>query len=223
MNFLNKTILGSAISLGLLLSSNMAFAQEASQGTTHPSNDMTQLRQSAEEQAKKIMDLTASGADESVLLREVSRYQAQLSLLKVASEIEKTKQDMETERLKFQVEQAKSNAELNSAKRGGMNAATQSMGMPNAMSMPDGSMPKRPMSATEKAMDVKLVSVYSFGSKRLAEFSSDEFGVVTLESGGRLPSGATVEAIDSNSALLKFRGKTKHIHLSAGKTKEETK
>ena len=167
--------------------------------------EVERMRAAAEAQALRITQMTAAGADESVLLREVSRYQARLSLLNAAAEVEKAQQEMISDRTKFQLEQAKTQAELAAAKTPAL--------APGAVGQPGVAGSVLPQ---EEKLDVSLLGVYSFGGKRLAEVSSSEFGSMAVEAGTTLPNGARVSSITDRSVVIVHRGKRSTIYLSSG-------
>ena len=170
--------------------------------------EVERMRAAAEAQALRITQMTASGADESVLLREVSRYQARLSLLNAAAEVEKAQQEMVSDRTKFQLEQAKTQAELAAAKTPAL--APGAVGLPGQPGVAGSVLPQ------EEKLDVSLLGVSSFGGKRLAEVSSSEFGSMAVEAGATLPNGARVSSITDRSVVIVHRGKRSTIYLSGG-------
>lgn len=179
-----------------------------------PNSDVERLRADSEAQALRIAEMTAAGADESVLLREISRYRAKLSLLNVASQVEKAQQTMASDRLKFQVEQAKSQAELQSTR-------APAAGAVNGAPMLPGS--QMPLPAVEEKVDVSLVGVSSFAGKRIAEVSSPEFGRVMVEVGASLPNGARVTSITDSAMVITYRGKRQNVYFSAPDVSAEKK
>lgn len=173
-----------------------------------PDPDVTRLRAESQAQALRIAQLTAEGADESVLLREVSRYRAKLQLLNVASQVDKAQQTIASDRLKFELDQAKAKAELQSA-----NAPVPST--PGAVGVPGvPGQPGAPL--VENKPDFSLVGVSSFSGKRMAEVVSPDFGSVSVEVGATLPNGARVTSITDGSMVVTHRGKRHTVYLTAG-------
>lgn len=176
-----------------------------------PDPEVDRLRAESQAQAMRIAELTAAGADESILLREVSRYRAKLQLLNVASQVDKAQQTMASDRLKFELEQAKAKAELSSTQTPALVApgAVGGPGVPGLVGQPS-------VQPVEAKPDFSLVGVSSFAGKRMAEVVSPEFGSVSVEVGSTLPNGARVTSITDSSVVVSHRGKRQTVHLSAG-------
>lgn len=165
------------------------------------------LQQEAEDHAARIARLTASSADESTILREVSRYQARLSLLNIASKVEAAQQQMAANRAKFQVEQAKIISELAASQQpaaiaGGASANVAAAGQTQGQTQEQAEM-----------NPYTLVGVSSFGQRTLAQISGPA-GTQLVEAGAMLGDGYRVSRITSDSVVLTHKGRRHTLYLS---------
>lgn len=181
-------------------------AQPAAPAPAVPaSQDVQRLQVQVDNHAQRIAQMTSQSADESAILREISRYNAQLSLLNAASKVETAQQQMEANRTKFQVEQAKTLGELSGAKAPA-GAASLAPGLAGSSSSPLATQPEK--------IPYTLIGVSSFGERILAQLAGPA-GTQTVELGAVLGDGYRVSRIASDSVVLLHKGRRHTLYLSA--------
>ena len=174
------------------------------QGASDP--EILRLQREAEQSAERIAQMTSSSADESAILREIARYQARLSLLNVVSKVETTQQQMATSRAKFEVEQAKTLGELNTAQT--------LLPTPGLPAQP-GSSPDASLGEVDniQEMPYTLVGLSSFGERSIAQIAGP-VGTQSVEVGSVIGEGYRVSRVSSDSVVLTYEGKRHTLYLS---------
>jgi type IV pilus biogenesis protein PilP len=147
------------------------------------------------------------------LLQKVSRDNARLLLMSNAAKVETLEQEMAAKRLKFEIDQAKARAELAEAKMvpGSLVAlpgapGAGATGVPGASQAPAAPAPP----------SYTLLGVSSFGDRTLAELSSMDFGVMSVEPGTTLPDGGRVVSISPTHVVVRRGGKSEKIYIGTG-------
>lgn len=167
--------------------------------------EVARLQREAEAHAQRIAQMTSNSADESAILREVARYQARLSLLNVVSKVESTQQQMASSRAKFEVEQAKTLSELNSAQ------PSLPVPAPGQAPIQDG----QTLGEAEATPEVPytLVGLSSFGERNIAQLAGP-VGTQSVEVGSIIGDGYRVSRVSSDSVVLTHKGKRHTLYLS---------
>ena len=148
--------------------------------------------------------------DESTLLKEASKYQAQLAFLSMMSKIEKARLDIERERMKFETDKLKAEEENNK-----MKAPTGLPPLPAGVSLPPGvdmsSLEGQatlggPSGYAVSAPTPVVRSTYSFDGQYFAEVMSGDRKTIA-KVGTKLPDGARVVAISHGTVVVSVNGK----------------
>ena len=153
--------------------------------------------------ASRVMALSQSGADESTLLREVARYQAQLSLMNIVAKIEKSRLDMERERMKFEQEQLEAKAKAAPVSAPAAGASQGSVG---------GGSPSGAVPVEIDAPKPSVRSIYSFDGKSFAEIVVGG-NKVLAEPGTVLLSGERVVSISPSAVVVSRKGRQVKLPL----------
>lgn len=172
--------------------------------------------QSSPEQDETARILALPNArDESVLFREASRQQARLTLMKLLSDVEKKRMDMERERMKFAEEQYESQQKIGggSARPAGTTIGSMSPAA-QPSSSPSGAQPQASAQSVEPAIEenISVRSIYSFDGQSYAELMVGSAKVIARP-GTELINGDKVVTIDQGRVVVLRNGERKVLPL----------
>lgn len=168
-------------------------------------------------------------ADESTLIREMSRQQARLAFIQMMAKIEKAKLEIERDKFKFEEEMMQAKAKAETAKAEAKSAAAGGLLPGGVAGAPGVGMPLPPPGAsipmpasvplpglpggTGSAVDLmnesskpSVRSIYSFDGKYFAEVVTNGSKTIA-QSGTSLPNGDKVLSVSSSGVTISRKGK----------------
>lgn len=166
-------------------------------------------------------------ADESTLVRLMSKYQAKLAFETMVAKIEKASQDREMAKVKFELEKRKAEEEEQKRLAPSIPVASSPVGAFPGAQMPAGS-PPLPAAPIQSAMDFMMQasmpsvrSIYSFDGQYFAEIMTGSTKTIAKQ-GTKLPNGSVVVSISSSGVVTMTKGKKTTLTVEAPATATAT-